>query len=217
MSRKLSLAMALKSLVGALVLVGVTGIVASRVVSDDKTPPPGQQQPSKEEAEMQRKMMEAGTPGQHHKYLEPFVGEWDAESKFWMGPGEPMVAKATATTKWIMGGRFIEMDYHGDFQGMAFIGRATTGYDNTLKRFNSTWLDNMSTTMFYSTGTDADSGRTLTFTGEAPCCMTGEIKKHKSVWKSLSKDKHVFEMFEEGKDGKSTKQMEITYTRRTAA
>lgn len=205
------LGMALRTLLACSVLVGITALVASRVVSDDTK---GQPEMTKEQMEAQKKMEEAGRPGPHHKHLDAIVGEWNCDSKFWMGPGEPMTAKATASYKWILDGRFVQEEYNSEFEGKPFKGIGTFGYDNTTKKYSSTWIDNMSTTLYVSSGTCDDSGKSFTFNGESPCCMTGKILKDRSEWKIISKDKHVFEMFKEGEDGKMMKVMEITYNRK---
>src|SRR5260370_9404752 len=55
-------------------------------------------------------MMKAATPGEMHKKLEPFAGEWNYSMKMWMDPNKPPTdSKGTAETKWVMGGRYPRM------------------------------------------------------------------------------------------------------------
>src|SRR5829696_1589882 len=64
-------------------------------------------------------MMEAGTPGQQHAMLAKWDGKWTAETTMWMSPGAPpMTAKSTAVNKMILGGRYQETSFKGDFMGM---------------------------------------------------------------------------------------------------
>lgn len=209
--KHLSLGMALRTLVLCTVLVGVTALVTSRVVSDDKKAP----EMSKEQMEAQKRMMEWGTPGPQHKNLDSVVGEWSAESKFWMEPGaEPKVIQATSSNKWILDGHFVQCEYKSVWDGMPFNGTSIMGYDNFSKKYKSIWMDNMSTGIFSQDGTGDASGKNLTFEGEGPDCMSGKVVKHRTTYNVVSRDKHVFEMSKE-LDGKWIKLMEITYTRKS--
>jgi hypothetical protein len=63
-------------------------------------------------------------------------------------------------------------------------------------------------------GTCDPDGKIITMTGEASDPMSGKTnQKWRTVLRIESKDKHVFEMYGPGPDGKEFKQMEITYTR----
>lgn len=166
-------------------------------------------------AEMMKKMEVAGTPAAEHKALEPLVGNWEVEAKCWMAPdAPPTITKGTAKATWVMNGRFVQEEFHGEFMGKPFRGISLTGYDNTKKKYNSVWIDDMHTSMFTSEGAADSGGKVLTFEGKMDCPMTGQkdmAMKH--VVRVLNRDKHVFEMYDASK-GKETKTMEITYTRK---
>jgi len=163
--------------------------------------------------EITKKMEAAGTPGPAHKALEPLVGEWNAEVKMWMAPdAPPTVTKATAKSTWAMNGRFVRQEFNGEFMGKPFKGLSFTGYDNTKKKYNSVWLDDMNTSMMTSEG-EGDS-KVITFESHYDCPITGEKDKaSKQVYRIISNDKHIFEMHDPAK-GANSKTMEITYTRK---
>lgn len=165
--------------------------------------------------EMMKKMEAAGTPGPAHKALDSLVGDWNAEVKMWMDPAAPPnVTKATAKNTWIMGNRFVQQDFKGEFMGKPFRGMGVTGYDNMKKSYSNVWIDDMSTGMFNAEGKSQDGGKVITFEGTYACPETGELNKpSKQVYRILSRDKHVFEMHDPSK-GANTKTMEITYTRK---
>ena len=167
-------------------------------------------------AEMMKKAEAAGTPGDAHKALEPLVGEWTAEVKSWMAPdGPPVESKGTAKAEWAMNGRFVREEFSGDIMGKPFHGMSLTGYDNLKQKYNSLWVDDMSTAIFTSAGTAAEGGKVITFESKMDCPMTGEKDMPvKQVLHIISPDKHVFEMHEARKGDKSRKTMEITYTRK---
>lgn len=166
-------------------------------------------------AEMMKNMEEAGTPGAAHKALEPFVGDWNAEVKTWMAPGAPpTVTKATVKVDWILGGRFVQEEFNGEFMGKPFRGLSLTGYDNTGQQYNNVWLDDMHTAVFMSEGSMGKGGKVLTLEGKFDCALTGQKGVvAKQVIRIISRDKRVFEMYE-NRTGSMVKGMEITYTRK---
>jgi hypothetical protein len=187
-----------------------TLLVASLAVADNKAPAADAQK-----ADAAANMAEATTPGAKHKALEPFVGEWTAEIKAWMAPGQPPTeSKGTAKATWIMDGRYVQEEFSGDFMGQPFRGLSLTGYDNVRGKYRSVWVDNMSTTIVTSEGDFDAANKTLTFNGDYACAMTGDKHKQaKMISRIVSKDKHVFEMYDPSQ-GPNAKVMEITYTRK---
>jgi hypothetical protein len=165
--------------------------------------------------EMMKKAEAACTPGAAHKLLEPLIGDWNAEVKFWMAPDEPpTISKGTAKSTWTLKDRFVQQEFSGEFMGKPFRGIGFTGYDNVRQKYRSVWIDDMSTTMVTSEG-DADTGgKVITFGGDYACAMTGEKhKESKQIYRILSRDKHIFEMHDPAR-GDNSKTMEITYTRK---
>lgn len=192
-------------------LAGVTALVTSRAVSDDKKQPGGEAQ----ENEMMAKWIAAGSPGEHHKKLDVFVGNWKGVSKHWMDPSqEPEPTEATMKVTWILGGRFLKQEYKGEAMGQPFEGLGLWGYDNLKKKYTATWADNITTSIMAELGTCDASGKTFTLFGSQDNPMTGKAVKTKSITRIINKDKHVFEMYEPGPDGKMFKNLEITYTRK---
>jgi hypothetical protein len=167
-----------------------------------------------EKAEAMKKMEAAATPGPAHQALNALVGKWKAEVKCWMEPGgAPEVSEATAETNWILDGHFLEEKFHGEMMGKPFTGRSLMGYDNTKQTFNSVWVSDMQTSMFTSEGKGEHGNRVITLEGKATCAATGRRDiPMKTVFRVISADKHVFEMFD-GSKGENAKTMEIMYTR----
>lgn len=171
--------------------------------------------PDPKMAEMMKKMEAAGTPGAAHQALDPLAGEWKAEVKSWMATGAPpTVTQATAKNTWVMGGRFLQGEFHGEFAGKPFHGMSLMGYDNTKKKYDSVWIDDMSSAVVTAEGAAGDGGKVITLEGKYDCPMTGEKDKAmKQVYRIVSRDEHVYEMHDPSL-GKDSKTMEITYTRK---
>ena len=199
--------MKIKVLAGALLIVFASAALAQHDHAKPAEKPP--MDPAMMEA-----MMKAGTPGDPHKALDGMTGSWNAKVTSWMAPGaDPMVMEGTAENKWVMGGRYMEQRFSGNFMGMPFEGLGYTGYDNVKKQYWGTWMDNMSTGMMMTTGTATDA-KTWTFTGMMADPMTGKDMKvdEKITW--VDADHHNMEMWCPGPDGKAFKNMLIEYSRK---
>jgi len=164
-----------------------------------------------DKAEMMKKMEAAGTPGPAHKALEAFVGNWKAEVKTWCGPdGPPNVSQGTSKTGWILNGHFLEAEFHGEMMGKPFIGQTLMGYDNIKETFNTVWVSDMQTSILTCEGKGENGNKVITLEGKSNCPATGRKDiSIKTVFRVISPDKNVFEMFNDG-----AKTMEITYTRK---
>jgi len=68
-------------------------------------------------------MQKAATPGDAHKKLDAMIGTWDAKVSMWMDPSKPPeVSTGTSENKWVLGNRYVEMQYQGTFMGQPFSG-----------------------------------------------------------------------------------------------
>jgi len=165
--------------------------------------------------EMMKKMMEYSTPGKEHEALKPLIGSWTCAVKFWMAPGTPPdESTGTMERKWIFGGRFLQEDYKGTAGGMPFEGMGLLAYDKGQKRYDSSWMDSMSTGIMRMTGSADASGKTFTFTGENFDCMEGKVVKGRSTMEIVNNDKQIMKMFTPGPDGKEFQNFEMVVTRK---
>jgi len=164
-----------------------------------------------EKQEMQKKMEAAGTPGPAHKVLAAYVGDWEAEVKTWCGSdGPPNISEGTSTAGWILNGHFLKAEFHGEMMGKPFIGQTLMGYDNIKQTFNTVWLSDMQTSIMTCEGKGENGNKVITLAGTSNCAATGRKDiPIKTVFRVISPDKYVFEMFNDG-----VQSMEITYTRK---
>ena len=164
-----------------------------------------------DKAEMMKKMEAAGTPGPAHKALAVFVGDWKAELKTWCEPGgPPNVSQGTSKVSWILKGHFLQAEFHGEMMGKPFIGQTLMGYDNIKETFNSVWVSDSQTSMMTSEGKGENGNKVITLEGTSACPGTGRKEVAiKTIYRVLTPDSYVFEMFNDG-----TKSMEIKYTRK---
>lgn len=153
------------------------------------------------------------TPSVEHHRLQQSVGTWKHETKMWMPESpEPMIATGTATVKAVLGGLAITEEYNSKSEMGDFSGYSLTTWNIDKKQYECFWVDTMSrygTTQL--TGTFDEKTNQFNLSGMSMC--HGENTKMRTVHRIESKDKHVFEMYMTGPDGKEAKGMEITYTR----
>jgi hypothetical protein len=164
--------------------------------------------------EMMKKWVELAAPGPDHKKLDPLVGEWEVESKFWMGGPDapPAVSKGKATKRWILGNRFVHEDYKGEFMGAPFEGVGYTGYDKLKQKYVGVWMDSTASSLTISEG--SAEGKVITSTGLMDDPMTGEKNKTmKYVLRMTSPEKHSLEIHDLSL-GEKSRIGEITYTKK---
>jgi len=186
-------------------------LLATPSWADDKAP-------SDMSAEMQAMMSaweKAGTPGaQQAQLADHFAGTWTAKQSMWMDPaGEPMVGTGRAVSTAMFGGRHIRMEFEGEAMGEPFNGLGLTGYDNTLGRYYSSWIDSMGTGIMLAYGEYDAASTTYTFRTEMADPMNpGSKIPMRNVIRIIDADHHVFDMHETH-DGKEIRTMMIEYSR----
>ena len=113
----------------------------------------------------------------------------------------------------IMDGRFLIMEYEGDFMGMPFKGLGIEGYDNLKQKHVQTWVDSLGTMVMVSEGSCSNGGKVRTVSSEFMDPMTGRMTKARQVLTVKSDDEHLWEMYTSMPDGSEFKVMEIAYRR----
>ena len=192
----------------ALLALALLVVCSSVFAEDPKKDAPDQKA-------MMEAMMKAMMPGDAHKLLDNMVGTFDVKVTAWMMPGQPpMDSKGTCVNSWIMGGRFVEQKFSGQFMGQPFNGLGYTGYDNVKKTYWASWMDNMGTGVMNSVGGTSDGGKSWKFSSTMADPMTGKEAPVEEKITVSDHDHHTLEMWSPGPDGKMTKVMEIAYTRK---
>ena len=181
--------------------------MAAAAIAGDETKADKQMDPAAMQA-----WMTAMTPGEHHEHIKKLAGNFDYTMKMWEDPSAPPVeSSGKRTSKFLLGGRYLEETYTGSFMGMPFEGIGTMGYDNVGKQYVSTWIDNMSTGIMTSHGQCSTAGWEMT--GESLDPMTGKPVTMKSKTSMPDADTIVMEMWVPGANGKDFKTMEMTCKR----
>lgn len=154
------------------------------------------------------------TPGKYHKWLASFDGDWDGAVKLWMDPSQPPMAYNIKTkNEMVMNGLYQKSTHSGEMMGKPFEGEGTAGYDNTKKRFVTTWIDNFGSGIMQMEGELSSDDKIMITVGTMSDPMSGQDIKVKQVLTYISEDRHLFEMFMMMGETEM-KTMEINYSRR---
>jgi len=191
------------------VALSLLALAALPVLAQDKP-----KEPAMSNADMEA-MMKAATPGEQQKKLARMVGDWTFTNKMWMAPDQPPVESGgTMHADLLLGGRYVEHTWKGNFMGQTFEGRGTDAYDNVGKMYVSSWVDNMGTGIMHTTGKCDAEVKKCAYSGDMFDPMTGKKTTTRSVITWLDDNTFKNEMYAPGPDGKEAKMMEIVAKRK---
>ena len=155
-----------------------------------------------------------GAPNEHHQHLQMLVGDWTYTAKFWMpGSDEVMETSGTMEAVALLGGRFVQANWHGEMMGEEFEGIGIDGYDNIKEQYTATWRDNWGTQTFSYIGTCDNNGKVRTSKGTNFDPTTGEMATDESKVTFKDDGTVLFESWRLTKDGGKKKTMEIVLER----
>jgi hypothetical protein len=168
-------------------------------------------------AKMLELMVKYSTPGEHHKDMAKYLGDWDYESRLWMtADAQPTVSKGTATTRWLIEGMWVETEMKGMMMGRPYHGVTISGFDLFKKKHVGCTVHNMSTAMLTSEGVVVDpTGKLDVSYGTLDEYLTGEHDKPvKYVTRHIDDDHYSLEIHDLGVGLDGMKVMEFRFARR---
>lgn len=162
----------------------------------------------------QKAMMEYMMPGDMHKWMASIAGEWKTSNTMWMQPGAPpMTSEGTCKNEMMFDGRYMQTTHTSSIMGMPFTGIGMMGYDNALKMFVSTWIDNMGTGIMYGKGSYDAENKKIEIKGMMVDPMQKKEIAYREVF-TIKDDKNMMmEMFAD-MNGKEHKCMELKYVKK---
>ena len=101
------------------------------------------------------------------------------------------------------------------FLAATFSGIAIVGYDNFREEYSSYWIDSMTTAATVSSGPAGDDPRVIATEGTLSDAMRGDKKAwFKAVFRIVSENENVYEMYAKDPSGEVYKSMEIVCKRK---
>ena len=133
----------------------------------DRTEPKKDAMAMPDSATMMKNWQTYMTPGDVHKMMAKWDGNWDGDVSMWMQPGAPEEKSKIATVnKMVMNGLYQQGTHTGNMMGMPFNGMGTLAYDIHKKEFINTWIDNMGSGIMVMKGPWDEATKTITLKGK---------------------------------------------------
>lgn len=157
------------------------------------------------------------TPGDNHKKLERFLGEWDTETRFLLHTGPSAPEKGKASYGWLMEGRWVKGETSGSMMGLPMRTFSILGYDNFKMSYVTMTVNSFDTTLTTSEGDMDPSDKALITYGTLDEYLTGEHDKMvKYLWRFPSADEMILEVHDLPIGEKNAQVIEIRFKRRKA-
>ena len=152
-------------------------------------------------------------PGEQHKVLAAFVGDFDLVAKIQVGPkAPPLTAHAVSHGEWIMGNRFVEVKSAATadepLKGERLL---IYGYDPAISKYTLLNLDSGSLVSTLATGNFDPTTQIFTFNGEKSSSSGNPIRFE---WLLKIKPEGVIEqtILVGGSSGKLTEAVSVIHT-----
>jgi hypothetical protein len=151
----------------------------------------------------------AGTPGEHHRYLNTLIGEWEGTFKIWMEPGaEPMISEGTVSREWILDGRFVHEVVEASSDWGPFKGISYLGYNNVDGQYEAIWMDSMSAGIYFETGSLDPDTQVMRTRGTYRDPASGKVLNSRGMMDMSNPNRHTMVGYTTGPDGKEFKSFE---------
>ena len=162
------------------------------------------------------RMAMLGQPNENHEHLAAMLGTWEGVMRWRPAPEADFLEfPGVATREWVLDGRFIrevvkaEAPGGGGFEGVGYV-----GYNNFDNRYESIWMENMSTGVMHGYGVYNPETKVFTFYGDRRDPMSGRMIATWSEMDMSDPDRHVLKGWEFGPDGAPFQNAEGVFTRR---
>lgn len=160
-------------------------------------------------------MEEAGALGEHHKMLQPLIGEFDGEWTIWMDPaGAPFTSRGTVTREWVLDGHYVRETVEADTDWGHFSGIGYIGYNNVDGQYECIWMDSHSTAILRESGTIDPDTMIMRTTATMRDPASGKMLASRGTFDLSSPGRQKFVGYVTGPDGREFKHMESVSERR---
>lgn len=157
------------------------------------------------------------TPGNTHKFLSVYEGEWTEEISIWMSAGsQPEKFTITTVNKMILGGRYLQTTQSGYMAGTTFEGINTLGQHANSEKFTLTIIDNMGTGTLTLQGFWATPEKVIELFGDIPSPENNDVVHVRQVITFVDKDHYIIQNFDKRASHNEYKSAEYHFTRTTA-
>lgn len=112
--------------------------------------------------------------------------------KLWFNPAEPpRVASGTATGRFILGGRFLQLDSRVKGGGIGADSVTIFGFDRRTNDYTMIGLDTLGTYYITAAGKYDDAAKGIVLDGSYAMPPSGHDQKYRFTWRDDLSDEHV--------------------------
>ncbi len=153
-------------------------------------------------------------PGDIHKKLEQYIGNFEMEITMNMAEGvDPVIIKVYSVHKMILGGRFLEMTQSGDMMGMPYHSITTMGFNNSDNNYSLTTITNMGTGTLYVSGLQEKGTQSVQLQGKLSNPINGQSIAIRQAVHFIDADNMLIENFDKESGSEEKKTVAYRYTR----
>jgi hypothetical protein len=154
------------------------------------------------------------SPSTPHQFLAQLVGGWAGRVHTWLEPeGVPIESRTQGSIQLILDGRFALYLYQTSMDGEAQHGLFTFGYNTTLDRYESSWVDSShnNTAIMFCTGNSKEKG--FAVLGSYPSSDGGPDWNWRTEVELVDKDHLIITAYNISPEGLEAKAVESKLTR----
>lgn len=116
------------------------------------------------------------------KWLDHFVGNWEAVSRGQSGENQPPVESTGTIVGTRIGDHWLMNRMEVRVMDMKITGVQMIGYSSEKKKFVGTWVDSMTSFMWQYEGTLSNDGKTLTLEAKGPSAVPDQLTLYQDVY-----------------------------------
>ena len=160
-------------------------------------------------------LIELSRPGPEIKRLEALAGSWKTTIKIWEGEASPAFElDGTAERKWILGGRYLEEMTENATADGVYQGRGYFGYNRSQGLYEFVWISTEDIEVSLDRGRIDPETNALVLNGGYIDAAAGYYIMRQTEFVIESPDRHVMTVYLTDVDGRSSKALEIVFTRK---
>ena len=138
--------------------------------------------------------MAVSRPAAEHRWLDPLVGSWTVELR-WYAAGRETRLAGTSENRWILDGRFLLCESTAGEGPSQIDAKTIYGFDNRQKKYFALGLHNLATYIMQPSGSYDPASHSFLLSGKDRDEVTGAVLVYRELLKVEGPDRHVLSLY----------------------